>query len=67
MRSTSEKEGRQTSRGGVNKYMAALAVCLRLRQVDLDFAPEEANTATQPFPAGQSVVPSVSLVVTPGR
>ena len=47
--------------------MAALAVCLRLRQVDLDFAPEEANTATQPFPAGQSVVPSVSLVVTPGR
>ena len=41
--------------------MAALAVCLRLRQVDLDFAPEEANTATQPFPAGQSVVPSVSL------
>ena len=41
--------------------MAALAVCLRLRQVDLDCAPEEANTAMQPFPAGESVVPSVSL------
>ena len=66
MRSTSEKGGK-TDKSRRSKYMAALAVCLRLRQVDLDFAPEEANTATQPFPAGQSVVPSVSLVVTPGR